>query len=95
MTRYVVILLAILVGAAVGLILARRRAKADTTLVEEGKAKSLLPWLAGLVVLLIGLFLLADYERSPVDSEYQPARLEDGEIKPGEFDSKQPSGNTQ
>ena len=92
MNRYIVILLAVLVGAAVGLVLARRRAKAETTLVEEGRSPSLLPWLAGLAVLLAGLFLLADHQRSPIDSEYRPATVEDGRIKPGGFDGGKPPG---
>ena len=91
MTRYAVIFLAILVGAAVGLYLARRRAMNVTTLVEEGKSMTLLPWIAGLLVLLVGLFLLADYQRSPVDSEYRPAEIRDGEIQPGGFDNDEPT----
>ena len=92
MTRYAVIFLAILVGAAVGLYLARRNAKQAVTLVEEGKSLSLVPWVAGLLVLLVGLFFLADYQRSPVDSDYRPAQIRDGEIQPGGFDSEKPSG---
>ena len=95
MSRYVVILLAVLAGAAIGLFLARRKAKAEATLVEEGKSMSLAPWVAGLVVLVIGLFLLADHQRSPVNSEYRPAKVEDGVIQPGGFDSEQPSGADQ
>ena len=92
MSRYAVIILAILVGGAVGLYLARRNAKAATTLVEEGKSPSLVPWIAGLVVLVVGLFILADHQRSPVESEYRPARVEDGVIQPGGFDGDDPTG---
>lgn len=95
MGRYIVILLAILVGAAVGLALSRLKAKAETTLVEESKAISLLPWVAGLAVLMVGLFLLADHQRSPVDSEYRPARVEDGVVQPGGFENGEASGRGQ
>ena len=92
MSRYAVIILAILVGGAVGLYLARRNAKAATNLVEEGKSPSLVPWIAGLVVLVVGLFILADHQRSPVGSEYRPAQIRDGEIAPGGFDGDDPTG---
>ena len=93
MSRYAVIALAVAVGAAIGIILARRKARAETTLVEEGQTHSILPWIAGLAVLMAGLFLLADHQRSPVDSEYRPAKVEDGVIRPGGFDGGKPSGD--
>ena len=92
MSRYIVIALAVLVGAAVGLIFARRNARARATLIEEGRSPSILPWAAGFLVLAVGLFLLADHQRSPVESEYRPAKLEDGVIQPGGFDDGQPAG---
>ena len=94
MSRYVVIALAVLVGAAIGLILARRKARAETTLVEEGKSMSLVPWVVGLVVLAVGLFLLADHQRSPISSEYRPATVEEGVIRPGGFDGGESAGDS-
>ena len=85
MTRYAIMLLAVLVGAAIGILLARRGRKSETTLVEDKPAISLIPWAAGIAVLVIGLFLLADHERSPKDADYKPATIEGGEIKPGKF----------
>jgi len=92
MSRYLIIGLAVLVGAILGLLLARYQKRQEHVLVEEGKTWSLLPWVAGFVVLIVGLFLLADGERAPKDAEYKPATLQNGDIQPGSFDSN--SGNS-
>jgi ABC-type dipeptide/oligopeptide/nickel transport system permease subunit len=86
MTRYLVIALALMVGGVLGLLLAKYQRGQEKVLVEENKKMSLLPWVAGFVVLIAGLFLLADGERAPKDAEYKPATLEDGGIKPGSFE---------
>ena len=85
MSRYLIIGLAILVGAVFGLLLARYQRRQEQVLVEEHKKMSLLPWIAGFTVLVIGLFLLADGERAPKDAQYNPATLEDGSLQPGTF----------
>lgn len=86
MSRYLIIGLAVLVGALCGLILAKYQRGQEQVLVDEQKKMSLLPWIAGFTVLIIGLFLLADGERAPKEAQYKPATIEDGGINPGSFD---------
>jgi len=88
MSRYLIIGIAVLVGAVFGLLLARHQRRQEKVLVEEHKKMSLLPWIAGFTVLIIGLFLLADGERAPKEAQYKPATLQDGGIQPGTFDAK-------
>lgn len=90
MSRYLVMLLAVLIGAAIGLWLARRNRQSETTLVEEKPPRSLLPWVAGLTVLIIGLMLIANHERASIDTDYRPATIDNGSIRPGQFN--QPGG---
>ncbi|XDZ66153.1 hypothetical protein AB8880_01800 [Alphaproteobacteria bacterium LSUCC0684] len=87
MSRYLIIGLAVLVGAVLGLLLAKYQRGQEQVLVEEHKKMSLLPWIAGFAVLIIGLFLLADGQRAPKDAQYKPATLQDGGIQPGSFDA--------
>ena len=88
MTYYLIILAAVIVGAAIGLILASTQRKNETVLVEEGKAKLRFSWLlvlGVLVMLLVGLFLLVDYDRASIDSRYTPAQSDDKSLIPGQF----------
>jgi len=85
MSRYLLIGLAVLVGGVIGLWLARRQREQEQVLVEESKRLQLMPWIAGFAVLIIGLFLLADGERAPIETKYEPAILQDGTIQPGTF----------
>jgi uncharacterized membrane-anchored protein YhcB (DUF1043 family) len=89
MSRYAVIAAAILVGVLIGYVLSRPREAADETVyVEQNQRYWYLPWLGGIVVLIIGLLLLADPTRAPKNSDYAPAVIKDGEIQPGQFNPK-------
>lgn len=85
MTRYLIILAAITVGALLGIWLGRRQRKQETLLVEDKPLASIWPWAAGLAVLIVGLFLLASHERAPIDTVYSPATSSNGTISPGSF----------
>jgi hypothetical protein len=89
MSRYAVIAAAILTGVLIGYILSRPgRAADETVYVEKRQRYWYLPWLGGIMVLIVGLFLLADPTRAPKDSKYSPAVIKDGEIQPGQFSPK-------
>ena len=86
MTRYAIIGLAVLVGVLIGWFLSRPKKAADETVVVEARQPYwYLPWLGGLSVLVVGLFLLADPHRASKDTTYKPASIENGQIKPGTF----------
>ena len=93
MTRYMLLAAALLVGVLIGLVLSRlNRARAahpeaETVYVDKPQPYWYLPWLGGITVLLVGLFLLADPTRAPKDSSYAPAVIKDGMIQPGQFTS--------
>lgn len=90
MNRYLIIAAAVFVGIAIGWIMSRPKpAASDTVLVDEKPKINLIPWVAALAVLLIGLFLIADTHRAPIDADYNPATLSDGELKPGTFNESQ------
>ena len=87
MKRYLLIaaafVLAYLVYQAV-LWYARRRPEGE----DDARAKTMAPIigaLAGLIALIIGLFLLEMGAGTP-DGNYKPAQLIDGKIQPGNFD---------
>ncbi len=86
MARYIIFIIAILAGALVGWWLSRPKPKAaDTILVEEAKTFKITPWIIGGLVLIIGLVILADFDRAPKESTYSPAVIEGGDINPGSF----------
>ncbi len=86
MARYIIVILAILAGALAGWWLSRPKQKAaDTILVEEAKAFKLTPWIIGGLVAIIGLVILADFDRAPKDATYSPAVIKDGHINPSSF----------
>lgn len=86
MTRYALIALAVLVGVFIGWLISRPKKAADETVfVDARQPYWYLPWAGGLAVLIIGLFLLADHHRSPKEKTYNPAVIENGQIKPGTF----------
>ena len=87
MSRYLLIALAIVVGGLIGWWLSRRDKAGETTLVEEKKQLQIWPWIAGITVLILGLFILASHERADISSSYQPATITNGDIKPGQFDN--------
>lgn len=93
MSRYLVIALAIVIGGLIGLWLSRRDKSAETTLVDADSSKPLWPWLAGLAVLFVGLFMLASHERADIQKRYQPATLTNGDIQPGQFEQPQDDNN--
>lgn len=87
MTRYLIILAAILAGALIGWFLARpKKPAADEVLVEEKKPLNLWPFIAALAVLAVGLFFLAGLNRSGIETTYSPAVIEGDAINPGGFD---------
>ena len=97
MTRYLIILAAILAGALIGWLLARPKPPhADEVLVDATQKaawwRQVIPWIAGFAVLMAGLFLLADYERAPKESAYQPAVIEGDQINPGRFEQEEAEG---
>ena len=83
------IALAVAVGASLGILLAqstkRRQGKTTTYVAADQKPPPVLPWLVGLVVLFVGLWLLADHDRSSKDTRYHPAELKNGTVQPGYF----------
>lgn len=86
MTKYAIILAALLVGIFIGWLLSRPRKAADETVfVDAHKRYWYLPWLGGIAVLFIGLFLLANPEKASKDARYNPAIIEDGTLKPSTF----------
>ncbi len=95
MTRYAIMAAALLVGVLIGVVISRltnaRRAKnpdEETIYVDQRQPYWYVPWLGGISVLVIGLFLLADPTRAPKDSTYAPAVIKDGQIQPGQFSPK-------
>lgn len=89
MSKYLVILAAVLVGVLIGMIMARLKSKPasnETVYVDERPPINLIPYAAGIAVLLIGFYLISDGTRAPISSEYKPASLENGVLKPGQFD---------
>ena len=86
MTRYAILAAAVIVGVLIGWLLSRPKKAANETVFVDARQKYwYLPWLGGSAVLLIGLFFLADPNRAPKDSRYNPATIKDGVIKPGTF----------
>ena len=89
MSEYLVILAAVIVGVLIGMIMARLKATpaaSETVYVDERPPINLIPYAAGFAVLLIGFYLISDGTRAPISSEYKPATLENGVVKPGQFD---------
>lgn len=91
MSRYIVILAALVVGIGLGLLMSRFKSRpaADTVLVEEKPPLNLWPWVAGVLTLLVGLYLISDDTRAPIDAGYKPAIIKDGTVVPGGFDDGQ------
>jgi hypothetical protein len=89
MTRYLIIAAAILVGVLLRFLIARHRKPASETILVEEKPLHLIPWVAGILTLLIGLYLISDDTRAPIDAEYHPSVLIDGELVPGNFDDSE------
>ena len=90
MTRYGIIAAAVLVGVLIGWLMSRpRKASDETVYVEKKQPYWYLPWLGGIAVLLIGLFFLADPTRAPIDTQYAPATLKDGEVTAPKFNSSE------
>ena len=86
MTKYFILLAAVLVGALIGWVLSRpQNPAADEVLVDEKKPMNLWPFVGGLIVLAVGLFFLAGQNRAPIDGEYNPAVIDGGTINPGYF----------
>jgi hypothetical protein len=86
MTRYYIIAAAVLVGVIIGFLMSPRRKSArETVLVEEKPPINLVPWIAGILTLMLGLYLISDDTRAPIDAEYRPSALIDGELVPGTF----------
>lgn len=95
MIRILILVLAVAAGVSLGFVLARLQAKRQqrtkqTTYVdvEDGKPTPILPWLIGLVVLFVGLLWLANSEPGSIDTQYNPARLENGELIPPHFSNR-------
>ena len=87
MTRYFIILAAVLVGVLIGWLLSRpKKPAADEVLVEEKNPLSVWPFIAALVVLALGLFYLSGMDRSSIESNYSPAVIDGNAINPGHFD---------
>ena len=97
MLRLAIILTAIFVGIALGVVIAnrywRRRGRdyyADEELVSVPRVaplwRVLLPWVVGFALLFLGLFLLTTGEEAEIYQRYHPAELKDGEIIPYRFD---------
>ncbi len=86
MTRYGIIAAAILVGVFIGWIISRQKpAASDEVLVEQKPMLKLLPWIATVITLMVGLYFLSDRTSAPISTEYQPAIIKDGVLKPGQF----------
>lgn len=86
MTRYYIIAIAVLAGVAIGWYLFREKKEAkDAVIVIDNKRWWILPWVAGFSFLLGALLLLAEDDRAPKESKYQPARLENGHLESGGF----------
>ena len=96
MIRYIIIIAAILAVVLLIIvpIMRPRQSKMETTLVEDAPASSLRFWLSirGIILLIVitllslGFFVLSGYDRSPINTQYDPAVIEDGIIRPGQFD---------
>jgi len=86
MTRYLIILSAVLAGVLIGWLLSRpKKPAADEVLVEDKPVTNLWPFVGGLIVLALGLFYLAGLNRAPIEGEYNPAVIDGGAINPGHF----------
>lgn len=89
MSKYLVIIAAVFVGVLIGMIMARLKSTSaanETVYVDKRPPINLIPYVAGIAVLLIGFYLISDGTRAPISSEYKPASLENGVLKPGQFD---------
>ena len=98
MLRLAIILTAIFMGIALGVVIANRYWKrrggrdyyADEELVSVPRTyplwRVLLFWVVGFAVLFLGLFLLTTGEEAEIYQRYHPAELKDGEIIPYRFD---------
>ena len=88
MSRYLVILAALIVGIGLGILMSKLKNKsaAETVLVEEKPPLNLWPWVAGMLTLLVGLYLISDETRAPINAGYNPAIIKDGNLIPGGFD---------
>ena len=89
MTRYLIIIGAVLVGAFIGWILSKPKKAAADTVLEEQRPLTIWPFVGAFVALMLGLLVLSDFNRASIDSDYQPAVIDGDKIKPGQFEKKE------